>query len=234
MRISSLIGLAALGIAGLGGIDAQASKPVRHPTIRAMAGAAPVAELQAGKTAVLVIDFQNEYFPGGRMPIADGDSALRQTRRLLDFAGRHRIRVIHVQHVLPAGAPLFAEGGDTVEFHAAMQPRQGELVVRKDAVSVFAGRSAATIEQALKDAAVDTLVIAGLQTHACVAGAARDAAARGYKIIVASDATATRDLELRDGSTVGNAQLHASALAEIEDTFGDVLSTDRILSLPVR
>ncbi|MGJ7903664.1 cysteine hydrolase family protein [Lysobacter sp. 1R34A] len=234
MRISSLIGLAALGIAALGGIDAQASKPLLHPTIRAMAGAAPVAELPAGKTALLVIDFQNEYFPGGRMPIADGDSALRQTRRLLDFADRHRIRVIHVQHVLPSGAPLFGEGGGTVEFHPAMQPRQGELVVKKDAVSVFAGASAAAIEKALKEAGADTLIIAGLQTHACVAGAARDAAARGYRVIVSSDATATRDLDLRDGSKVGAAQLHASALAEIEDTFGDVLSTDRILSLPVR
>lgn len=234
MRISSLIGLATLGIAGLGSIGAQASKPLPHPTIRAMTGAAPVAELQAGKTALLVIDFQNEYFASGRMPIADGEAALRQTRRLLDFADRHRIRVIHVQHVLPAGAPLFAEGGNAVKFHEAMQPRKGEQVVKKDAVSVFAGRSAAAIEQALKDAAVDTLIIAGLQTHACVAGAARDAAARGYKVVVASDATATRDLDLRDGSTIGNAQLHASALAEIEDTFGDVLSTDRILSLPVR
>ncbi|MGO0999478.1 cysteine hydrolase family protein [Lysobacter sp. CA196] len=234
MRISSLIGLAALGMAGLGSIDAQASKPVPHPTIRAMAGAAPVSELQAGKTALLVIDFQNEYFPGGRMPIADADSALRQTRRLLDLADRNRIRVIHVQHVLPAGAPLFADGGNTVKFHEAMQPRKGELVVKKDTVSVFAGASTATIEQALKDADIDTLVITGLQTHACVAGAARDAAARGYKVIVSSDATATRDLDLRNGSTIGNAQLHASALAEIEDTFGDVLSTDQILSLPVR
>lgn len=234
MRISSLIGFATLGIAGLGGIDAQASKPTPHPTIRAMAGAAPVSELQAGKTALLVIDFQNEYFPGGRMPIADADSALRQTRRLIDLADRHRIRVIHVQHVLPAGAPLFAEDGNTVKFVDAMQPRQGELVVKKDAVSVFAGASAATIEKALKEAGADTLVIAGLQTHACVAGAARDAAARGYQVIVSSDATATRDLDLRDGSRLGAAQLHASALAEIEDTFGDVLSTDQILSLPVR
>ncbi|MBW8810784.1 MAG: isochorismatase family protein, partial [Lysobacter sp.] len=141
--------------------------------------------------------------------------------------------VIHVQHVLPAGAPLFADGGNTVKFHAAMQPRRGEPVVRKDSVSVFAGVSAGAIEQALKGAGADTLIIAGLQTHACVAGAARDAAAKGYKVVVASDASATRDLALRDGTRIDHKQLHASALAEIEDTFGDVMTTDRIIALPV-
>jgi len=232
MRLTSLLGLAALGIATFGAVDARAADT--HPTIRAMAGAAPIAGLQAGKTVLLVIDFQNEYFAGGRMPIPDGEAALRQTRRLLDFADRHRIRVVHVQHVLPAGAPLFADGGETAKFHPAMQPRPGETVVRKDAVSVFAGASADRIERLLRDAKADTVILAGLQTHACVAGAARDAAARGYKVLVSSDATATRDLDLRDGSRIGHAQLHASALAEIEDAFGDAMPTERILSLPVR
>ncbi|MFQ6311082.1 cysteine hydrolase family protein [Lysobacter capsici] len=233
MRISALLGLATLSIAGIGAVDATTTTAEQHPTIRAIAGATPVSSLQASKTALLVIDFQNEYFAGGRMPIPDGDAALRQTRRLLEFADRHRIRVIHVQHVLPVGAPLFAEGGNTVKFHAAMQPRRGEPVIQKDSVSVFAGASADAIERTLKDADADTLIIAGLQTHACVAGAARDAAARGYRVIVASDASATRDLTLRDGSRVDHRQLHASALAEIEDTFGEVMSTDRIIALPV-
>jgi nicotinamidase-related amidase len=234
MRIPAFFGLAALGMAGLGNIDAHAAAPELHPTIRSIAGVAPVSQLRADKTVVLVIDFQNEYFPGGRMVIADGEAALRQTRRLLDFADDNRIRVIHVQHVLPAGAPVFAEGGNTMKFHPAMQPRSGEQVVRKDAVSVFAGASASVIDKALKDAGADTLIIAGLQTHACVAGAARDASAKGYQVIVSSDATATRDLVLRNGVRVDDQQLHASALAEIEDTFGDVMTTDEILALPVR
>ncbi|WP_064746970.1 cysteine hydrolase family protein [Lysobacter antibioticus] len=232
MRLTSLLGIATLGIAALGPLDNRAAEA--HPTIRAMAGAAPVAELKASQTVLLVIDFQNEYFAGGRMPIPDGEAALRQTQRLLDFADRHRIRVVHVQHVLPADAPLFAEGGEMVKFHPAMRPRKDEAVVKKDAVSVFAGASAAAVEKILRDAGADTLILAGLQTHACIAGAARDAAARGYRVVVASDATATRDLDLRDGARIGNAQLHASALAEIEDAFGDVMPTARILSLPVR
>ena len=57
-----------------------------------------------------------------------------------------------MQHVLPAGAPLFAQGSVNAAFHRDLQPRQGETVVQKDNVSVFAGDSAAVIDKVLKDA----------------------------------------------------------------------------------
>lgn len=228
--------IAAFGLASLIGMAAvapvAAAEPA-HPTIRQMAGATPIDALQAGKTAVIVIDFQNEYFPGGRMVIPDGASALHNTRRLIKAADAKGIRVIHVQHVLPAGAPLFAEGGKTVQFHPDMQPRAGDSVVQKDNVSVFAGASAAVMDRTLKDAGIDTLIVTGLMTHACVSGAARDAAAapRGYRVIVSSDATATRDLELATGATIDHKTLHAASLATLEDTYGDVMTIEAIIGL---
>ena len=237
--------LSAFGLASVIGMAATAPvAAAEHPTIRHMAGALSVASLDAAKTAVLVIDFQNEYFDasgapgfaGGRMVIPDGLRALRQAKRVMQFADTHGIRVIHVQHVLPAGAPLFAQGSVNAAFHRDLQPRQAETVVQKDNVSVFAGASAAQLDKVLKDAGIDTLLVTGLQTHACVAGAARDAAAapRGYRVIVAGDATASRDLDLAGGQCIGHRALHEASLAQIEDTFGDVLSTDAILALPVR
>lgn len=139
--------LTAFSLASLAGMAATApvaaAEPA-HPTIRHLAGAPAIAALDAAKTAVLVIDVQNEYFDahaaagfaGGRMVIPDGVAALRQTRRVVDFADTHGIRVIHVQHVLPAGAPLFAQGSVNVAFHRDMQPRSGETVIEKDNVSV--------------------------------------------------------------------------------------------------
>ena len=169
------------------------------------------------------------------MVIPDGVAALHQARRVVQFADANGIRVIHVQHVLPAGAPLFAQGSVNAAFHRDMQPRKGEAVVQKDNVSVFAGASAAVLDKALKDAGIDTLIVTGLQTHACVAGAARDAAAapRGYRVIVASDATASRDLDLASGQKIGHRALHEASLAQIEDAFGDVVTTDALLALPV-
>ena len=201
-----------------------------HPTIRAMSGAMPVDHLPAGKSALIVIDFQNEYF-SGRMPIPDGAAALAKTRELITFADSHKIPVYHVPHVAPAGSAVFAIDGETVKFHRDMQPRAKDVVLQKNTVSVFASTD---LDQQLKKAGIQTLIISGLMTHACVAGAARDAAPLGYNVIVASDASATRAITRVNGVSIDKDSLHQAALAEVEDTFGDVLSTEQIVQLPVR
>ncbi|MFJ3006413.1 cysteine hydrolase family protein [Pseudomonas fluorescens] len=201
-----------------------------HPTIRAMSGATPADHLPAGKSALVVIDFQNEYF-SGRMPIPDGATALAKTRELISFADSHKIPVYHVQHVAPAGSPVFAIDGETVKFHKDMQPRPQDVVLQKTTVSVFASTD---LDQQLKKAGINTLIISGLMTHACVAGAARDAAPLGYNVIVASDASATRAITRVNGSSIDKDSLHQAALAEVEDTFGDVMTTEQIVKLPVR
>lgn len=201
-----------------------------HPTIRAMSGATPISELAAGKSALLVIDFQNEYFTG-KMPIPDGASALANTQKLIKFADNNKIPVYHVQHVAPTGSAVFAIDGETVKFHPDMQPRTQDVVLQKSTVSVFGSTD---LDSRLKKAGIKNLIISGLMTHACVAGAARDAAPLGYNVVVASDASATRAITRVNGDSVDKDSLHKSALAEVEDTFGDVMTTAQILSLPVR
>lgn len=213
-----------------GVLASSAAMADNHPTIRAMSGATPADHLPAGKSALVVIDFQNEYF-SGRMPIPDGAAALAKTRELITFADSHKIPVYHVQHVAPAGSPVFAIDGQTVKFHPDMQPRPQDVVLQKSTVSVFASTD---LDQQLKKAGIQTLIISGLMTHACVAGAARDAAPLGYNVIVASDASATRVITRANGVSIDKDSLHKAALAEVEDTFGDVLSTAQIVKLPVR
>ncbi|WP_445178958.1 cysteine hydrolase family protein [Pseudomonas sp. McL0111] len=201
-----------------------------HPTIRAMSGATPTQQLPAGKSALLVIDFQNEYFTG-KMPIPDGAAALAKTRELIAFADSHKIPVYHVQHVAPAGSAVFAIDGETVKFHPDMQPRTKDVALQKTTVSVFGSTD---LNERLKKSGIETVIISGLMTHACVAGAARDAAPLGYNVIVASDASATRAITRANGTSVDKDSLHQSALAEVEDTFGDVMTTAQIIKLPVR
>jgi nicotinamidase-related amidase len=199
---------------------------MNHPTLRAMAGASAPQTIEASSTALLVIDFQNEYF-SGRMPIADGMAALRNTQRLVAQADRAGVPVFHIQHVTPAGSPVFAEDGDTVQFHSELQPAPHHAVVKKSQVSAFQGTD---LDQRLKAAGVKTLIVSGLMTHMCVTGAARDAVPLGYSVIVPDDACATRDLDGPAG-LVPHAELHRSALAAVADAFGDVMSTGRVLEL---
>ncbi len=113
----------AFGLASLLGMAASvpALAEPAHPTIRHMASVPSTMSLDAARTALLVVDFQNEYFgadaasgfSGGRMVIPDGVAALQQARRLVQFADTNGIRVIHVQHVLPASAPLLPKAAST-------------------------------------------------------------------------------------------------------------------------
>ena len=130
----------------------------------------------------------------------------------------------------PEGSPIFAEHSATAEFHAELQPAPHHAVVRKTSVSVF---PTTDLDQRLKAAGIKTLVITGLMTHACVAGAARDAVPLGYGVIVAEDACATRALDRADGSVVSRDNLHRAVLASIDGTFGDVMTTEQVLGLKV-
>lgn len=219
-------------LAGMSLASPAIATPVDEaPTLRALGGAATPQALDAASTALLVIDFQNEYY-SGRVPIPDGAAALANAQALVQMADAEGIAVYHVQHLNPAGAPVFAEGSEGAALVAGMQPGPRHHLLRKRTVSVFASTD---LDEQLKARGIRTLLISGLMTHACVAGAARDAVPLGYEVIVASDAVATRNIQALPGEgTLPAEVLHRAALTEIADAFGSVMSTRDVLALPVQ
>lgn len=199
-------------------------------TIRNIVGTAATRAIDAASSALLLIDFQNEYF-SGRLPIPDGLAALRNARRLVDMADARAIPVFHIQHVGGAGGPLFADGGPMVEIHAELRPAPHHSVLRKTTTSSFASTD---LHAQLQARGVKTLIIAGLMTHMCVSTATRDArqfGALSYNNIVAADACATRDLPGWDGGVLGHAALQHATLSALADNFADILRSDAILAL---
>ncbi|WP_151631850.1 cysteine hydrolase family protein [Noviherbaspirillum aerium] len=201
-----------------------------HPTMRSIVGAPAAGRLDAASTALLVIDFQQEYFEGGRLPIPQGRAALDQAKQLVSFADRHGIRVFHIQHAGANGGALFAADGATVAFHPDILPQARHEQVRKTTASSFASTD---LHARLQAGGIKTLILCGLMTHMCVSTTARDARPLGYQVIVAGDACATRDIEAWDGGIITHAELHRAALTEISDSFGEILRTADILALPV-
>ena len=202
-----------------------------HPTMRAISGATAATALDAHATALVVIDFQREYFDGGRLRIPDGDAALAQAKRLIRFADTHRMPVFHVQHLTPAGSALFAQDGACAAFHPEIQPQPHHTIVRKTTASSFASTD---LHVQLQAKGIKTLIICGLMTHMCVSTTARDARPLGYQVLVAGDACATRDIDAWDGGIVGHAELHRAALTAVADSFAEVLPTARLTALAVR
>ncbi|HEU4844168.1 MAG TPA: isochorismatase family protein [Burkholderiaceae bacterium] len=201
-------------------------------TLRSIAGAQPVQQLDASSTAVLLIDFQNEYY-SGRVPIPDGLPALRNASRLAALADAHGMAVFHIQHVNGPAAPVFAAGSVMAEIHPALAVRPRHVVVRKDRVSSFAGTD---LHAQLQARGIRTLIVAGLMTHMCVSTATRDArqfGAQSYNVLVAADACASRDIDGWNGGVTRHQDLHHATLTALSDNFAEVLPVAAILELPV-
>ena len=83
-------------------------------------------------TGLLIIDIQNDYFPGGRFPLDGPDEAAARAGDVLARFRQAGLPVVHVQHVWDGpDAAFFEEGTPGVEIHELVAPVGDETVVRK-------------------------------------------------------------------------------------------------------
>ncbi len=117
-------------------------------------------------TALLIIDIQNDYFPGGAMEVVGASAAANQAAKLL-AAFRQKARpVIHIQHIATRpGATFFLPGTVGAEIHDSVRPNPGEPIFHKHFPNSF--RETPLLKH-LRDAKVSRLVIAGMMTHMCI------------------------------------------------------------------
>lgn len=200
---------------------------MKHPTLRTLGGAPNIQNLKFEQTALLVIDFQNEYFMGS-LPIPNGMAALKNANNLIKFADENAMAVFHVQHIAPEGSPTFAQDSEMSAFHRDILTAPHHKIVQKSMPSVFASSD---IDVQLKASGINTLIICGLMTHMCVSAAAREAIPLGYNIVVAEDACATRSIDLNSDDRIDYTTLHKASLVTLNDAFGDVMTVNQIIQL---
>lgn len=179
------------------------------------------------KTALIVIDLQNDYFDGGKFPLHNTDAAAANAARLLEAARSKGDLVVHVQHVSgEADAPFFAPGTEGVEIHTSVAPKDGELKIVKQQINAFLGTD---LKAKLDEAGVETVTIAGAMSHMCVDAATRAASDYGYSVIVVHDATATLDLEFA-GQTTPAEKVQTAMMSALAFGYAQVVSTDDYLA----
>jgi nicotinamidase-related amidase len=165
---------------------------------------------QTGKKALLLIDIQDFYFPGGRSALVEPEKAAANAAILLDNFRKEKLLVIHVRHNSETGGKI----------NDIVKPLPGEKIVSKDAVNCFLGTD---LLEFLKTNKTDTLVICGMQTHMCVEAATRAASDYGFKCILIADACATKDLRFND-KIIKAEDVHYSTLSTLKN-YSQVLST---------
>jgi len=171
--------------------------------------------LMGQKTALLIVDVQEFYFPGGRMQLENPELAGMNAGLLLDHFRTNEMLVYHVRH-------NFEPGGD---IHPYVKPRENEPVISKDQVNAFAGTG--LLEMMQRDS-VEQLVICGMQTHMCMEAAVRAAHDYGFSCLVASDACATRALQFEE-HIIPAKNVHYSTLNTLQGVYARVITTDAII-----
>jgi len=170
---------------------------------------------QTRHKALLIIDIQDFYFPGGKSALVESEKAAANAALLLDNFRKEKLTVIHVRHISEPGGKI----------NDIVKPLPSEKVVSKNAVNCFVGTD---LLDFLKTNKIDTLVICGMQTHMCVEAATRAASDYGFKCILIHDACATKDLKFGE-KTIKAEDVHYSTLSTMKN-YATVISTDEYLN----
>ncbi|HYL88097.1 MAG TPA: cysteine hydrolase family protein [Burkholderiales bacterium] len=176
-------------------------------------------------TALLIIDIQNDYFPGGRMELEGADAAAANAARALGEFRRKGAPIVHVRHLsVRPGSTFFIPGTAGAEIHERVRPTGQERVIEKNFPNSF---RATDLDKVLKAAGVKELVVAGMMTHMCVDASVRQAADLGYKVTLLGDACATRAQSF-GGESVPARQVHAAFLAALNGFYARVIPTHEL------
>ena len=167
------------------------------------------------KTALLLIDIQNFYFPAGKLPLVNPQKASLQAKKVLQRFREKKELVIHIRHLASSGAKI----------HKHVKPQKEEKVISKRFANSFRDTELLGF---LRKNHVTHLVIVGMQTHMCLEAATRAAADLGFKCTVIHDACATRDLKFNNQVIPAEA-VHNATLASLSRTYAKVIDTATFL-----
>jgi nicotinamidase-related amidase len=178
------------------------------------------------RQALVVIDVQNDYFPGGKWEQAGMEAAGDNVHALLAHFRSSRAPVIHIRHEFAsAEAPFFVPGSAGAAIHGKAAPVQGEPVLLKHHINSF--RDTPLLET-LKLREVEEVVICGAMSHMCVDACTRAANDFGFSVTVIHDACASRDLEF-NGVHVPAAHAHAAFMAALGFAYARMSSTRQFI-----
>ncbi len=171
------------------------------------------------KTALLIVDVQEFYFPGDGPGLVNVQQAADAAGKVLKVFRDKNMTVVHIRHQASKG----------FEIHKSVEPISGEKVITKKEVNSFLGTD---LLDYLKINSITRLVVIGMQTHMCLEAAVRAGHDYGFQCIVIKDACATKDLKF-DGKVIGADDVHNSTFATLTaGGYSRVISLTEFLNEP--
>jgi nicotinamidase-related amidase len=193
-------------------------------------------DLVPGRTALLLIDYQNDFlhedgwYAASGIDISHLRRVIEPTRQLIDAARGEDVPLVWTRHgsrdERDAGTffqlrPFLREGGLRqgtwgYEIYDDLRPAAEDWIVEKVRLSAFFNTN---LEVVLSGLGIETLLITGVLTNQCIAATSKDASFRDMKPIVVEECT---------GTTLPH--LHEPALEMIRVGWGEVRGVDEAIA----
>lgn len=158
-------------------------------------------------TALLIVDVQNDFCPGGALAVNEGDQVIPPLNAVAEAVAARGGLVLASRDWHPTDTKHFAAFGGKwpvhcvqntpgAAFHPALKLPEGTIVISKgtsredDGYSAFEGRAddGRTLHEVLQAHGVQRLLVGGLATDYCVRASVLDALKHGYEVVVLTDA----------------------------------------------
>ena len=169
--------------------------------VKKVASTLDALHLQIGDALVLV-DIQNDFLPGGALGIPDADQILPPANELIERFSAAGLPIFATRDWHPADHSSFAsEGGPWpvhcvagtagADFSPSLDLPDSTVIISKGVQRQgpgYSGFDGTDLDQMLRAANVRRLFIAGLATDYCVGATAEDALAKGFEVVLVTDA----------------------------------------------
>ena len=173
----------------------------------------PRLDLRAGD-ALVVVDVQNDFLPGGSLPVAHGDEVVEPLNRTIAEFERARLPIVATRDWHPADHVSFRTRGGPWPSHCVPGTHGAEyapglalpssaVIVSKDTTpdqDTYSGFEGGDLDERLRELRARRLFVGGLATDYCVLHTVKDALARGYQVVVLRDAVRAVDMHPGDGT----------------------------------
>ena len=182
-----------------------------------------------GREALVIVDVQNDFCPGGSLPVPDGDQVVPALNRYIGKFKAANLFIVATRDWHPEKTSHFKSGGvwpphciretTGAEFHSELRLPDNAVIVSKgmgfdeDSYSGFEGIDAAGVKLAdlLRQRGVERLSIGGLATDYCVKHTVLDGLKEGFKVVLLEDAIRGVDLQPGDSERAIAEMLQAGA-----------------------
>ena len=182
------------------------------------------------KDALVIVDAQNDFCPGGALAVADGDQIIQALNRYIDIFSKAHCPIFATRDWHPAKTSHFKDYGGPwpvhcvqesygAEFHPALRLGSAAVLSKgmapdQDSYSGFqaANSSGTLLADLLRRDGIERIFVGGLATDYCVKHTVLDGLTQGFKVVLLADSVRAVNLGPNDGAVAIDEMIRAGAV----------------------